>query len=62
MLMSTLKVFFAYTHATSAWLALQAVGLLIAPKLIIAMLTGEIHQTTGEIPGAVDLVCCSHVE
>jgi hypothetical protein len=42
-----LKVFYAYTFGTAAWLGLQALPLLFAPKLITTMLSSEAHFITG---------------
>ena len=41
------QVFYAYTYSTAAWLGLQAVPLLVAPKLITTMLSSEAHSITG---------------
>ena len=45
------KVFYAYTFGTAAWLGVQALPLLVAPKLIIIMLSSEAHSITGELCG-----------
>jgi hypothetical protein len=42
------KVFYAYTFGTAAWLSIQALPLLVAPKLITTMLSSETHSITGE--------------
>lgn len=42
-----MDVFYAYTYGSAAWLATQAVPLLVAPKLIVAFLAHEAHSTTG---------------
>ena len=46
--LTILKVFYAYTFGTAAWLSVQALPLLVAPKLITTMLSSEAHSITGE--------------
>ncbi|KXT07454.1 hypothetical protein AC578_555 [Pseudocercospora eumusae] len=41
-----MDVFATYTAATSAYLAIQAVPLLLSPRLIVGMLANEAHTTT----------------
>ena len=41
------KVFYVYTYGTAGWLGLQALPLLLSPKLITAMLASEAHLATG---------------
>lgn len=40
------KVFYAYTYGTAAWLVLQAVPIMVAPKLILHVLSPEGHHST----------------
>lgn len=47
--LTILKVFYAYTFGTATWLGVQALPLLVAPKLIITMLSSEAHSITGEL-------------
>ena len=42
------QVFYAYTFGTATWLSIQALPLLVAPKLITTMLSSEAHSITGE--------------
>jgi len=44
---NTSQVFYTYTFGTAGWLGLQAVPLVIMPKLVIAMLANEGHRATG---------------
>lgn len=37
----------AYTYSTAAWFGVQAVPLLLFPKLITAMLSAEARRPTG---------------
>jgi hypothetical protein len=46
--LTILKVFYAYTFGTATWLSIQALPLLVAPKLITTMLSSEAHSITGE--------------
>jgi hypothetical protein len=41
------QVFYAYTYGTAAWLGIQAVPLIVLPKLITTLLAKELHETTG---------------
>jgi hypothetical protein len=41
------QVFYAYTYGSAGWLALQAVPLLVAPKVITTLLGADGHYTTG---------------
>lgn len=43
----TMDVFYAYTYSTAAWLGIQAVPLLIFPKLIVTMLSVDARKPTG---------------
>ena len=47
--LTILKVFYAYTFGTAAWLSVQALPLLVTPKLITTMLSSETHSITGEV-------------
>ncbi|KIX04996.1 uncharacterized protein Z518_05868 [Rhinocladiella mackenziei CBS 650.93] len=39
-----MDAFYAYTYSTAAWLAIQAVLLIVLPKLVITMLAKDLHQ------------------
>lgn len=39
-------MFYAYTYGTAGWLSLQAVPLIIMPKVIVTMLANEVHRAT----------------
>lgn len=39
-------MFYAYTYGTAGWLGLQALPLIITPKVIITMLASEVHNAT----------------
>ncbi|KAI9644937.1 hypothetical protein NHQ30_006971 [Ciborinia camelliae] len=41
-----MDVFYSYTYGTGAWLALQALPLIISPTLIIMMLSPEVREAT----------------
>ncbi|KAL6251187.1 hypothetical protein RBB50_001395 [Rhinocladiella similis] len=42
-----MDVFYAYTYGTAGWLGMQAVLLIVMPKLVITMLaSGVLHQTS----------------
>ncbi|KIX94364.1 uncharacterized protein Z520_09750 [Fonsecaea multimorphosa CBS 102226] len=41
-----MDVFYAYTYGTALWLGMQAVPLVVMPKLIIMMLAEDGHQTS----------------
>ncbi|KAL2400963.1 hypothetical protein ABEF95_000392 [Exophiala dermatitidis] len=41
-----MDVFYAYTYGTAAWLGIQAVPMVVLPKMIISVLAKEIHQAT----------------
>lgn len=43
----TMDVFYAYTYSTAAWLGIQAVALIISPKLIVTMLSVDTRKPTG---------------
>ena len=43
----TMDVFYAYTYSTAAWFGIQAVPLIISPKLIITALSTEARKPTG---------------
>lgn len=44
------QVFYAYTYGTAGWLGMQAVLLIVMPKLVVAMLaSGVVHETTGRL-------------
>lgn len=40
------KVFYLYTYGTAGWLALQAMPMLIAPKMVLHVLSSEGHHST----------------
>jgi hypothetical protein len=42
-----MDVFYAYTYSSFGWLALQAVPLIVSPKIIITMLSPEVREATG---------------
>ena len=42
-----MQVFYAYTYGTAAWLGIQAVPLIVLPKMIVTMLARDARQTTG---------------
>lgn len=42
-----MDVFYMYTYSTAAWLGIQAVPLVMAPKLIVTMLSADTRQPTG---------------
>ena len=44
-----MDVFYAYTYSTAAWLSLQALPLLLSPKLIVTMLSVETRGPTGKL-------------
>ncbi|MCJ1252468.1 hypothetical protein MMC24_000274 [Lignoscripta atroalba] len=41
-----MDVFYSYTYSTAAWLGIQALPLLISPKLIVTMLAEETRKPT----------------
>jgi hypothetical protein len=43
---SHLQVFYAYTYGTAAWLALQALPLIVSPTIIIALLSPDVREPT----------------
>lgn len=43
----TMDVFYTYTYSTAAWLGVQAIALMIFPKLIVTMLSVEARKPTG---------------
>ena len=53
----TMDVFYAYTYSTAAWFGIQAVPLIISPKLIITALSTEARKPTGRL---VTLRASSH--
>ncbi|KIV79974.1 hypothetical protein PV11_07512 [Exophiala sideris] len=38
--------FYAYTYGSAAWLGLQALPLIVMPKMVITMLATDVHMTT----------------
>lgn len=44
----TMDVFYAYNYSTAGWLSLQALPLLLSPKLIVTLLSAESRNPTGE--------------
>ena len=42
------QIFYAFTYGTAGWLGLQALSLIVAPKIIITMLAPEVHRATGK--------------
>jgi hypothetical protein len=40
------QAFNAYSFGTAGWLSLQSVPLILAPKLIVTMLSPDMHETT----------------
>jgi hypothetical protein len=42
------QVFYTYTYGSAIWLGLQAVPLVVLPKLVIMTLSEEGHQTSGK--------------
>ncbi|KAI9684074.1 MAG: hypothetical protein M1820_010903 [Bogoriella megaspora] len=45
-----MDVFYAYTYGSAAWLALQAVPLILTPRIIITMSSSEVREATGTVP------------
>jgi len=43
-----MDVFYAYNYSTAGWLSLQALPLLLSPKLIVTLLSAESRNPTGE--------------
>lgn len=42
-----MDVFYTYTYGTAAWLGIQAVPLMVSPKLIVNLLAAEARTPTG---------------
>lgn len=42
-----MDVFYVYTFGTAGWLGLQALPLIVSPKLIVTMLATETRDATG---------------
>jgi hypothetical protein len=47
--LTVLKVFYAYTFGTAAWLSVQALPLLLTPRLVTIMLSSEARSITGTL-------------
>jgi len=45
-----MDVFTTYTYSTAGWFSLQALPLLLSPKLIVTLLSVESRNPTGELP------------
>jgi len=45
-----MDVFTTYTYSTAGWFSLQALPLLLSPKLIVTLLSVESLNPTGELP------------
>ncbi|RDL42277.1 Uncharacterized protein BP5553_02256 [Venustampulla echinocandica] len=41
-----MDVFYSYTYGTAGWLALQAAPLILSPKIVIALLSPEVRDST----------------
>ena len=46
-LLATMDSVGAYATSTAAWLSLQALPLLVSPKLIVTMLSSDARRPTG---------------
>jgi hypothetical protein len=44
--LTVMDVFYTYTYGTAGWMALQALPLIAAPQMIVAMLSPEVREAT----------------
>lgn len=44
-----MDVFYTYTYSTAGWLSLQALPLLLSPKLMVTLLSAESRNPTGKL-------------
>ena len=44
-----MDVFYAYTYSTAGWLSLQALPLLLAPNVVVTLLSPEARKSSGRL-------------